>query len=271
MSFDSNRFSALIADNEQHSKEKLMQILDALKTQIPLTSVHQVADGLSAFEFLSQYNDRATPLIAFLNKDLPQMSGLELAHHVAKMRKPPSIVLLTSQETPSISIFEENSSQCITKPLNKENLIEVFTKILNLGGSSDKIPDQQLTAAGLKRRTHLSVSERGRVKLIPLSEILFLKAELKYTTIKTAEKEFLTEEPLIGLEQEFSDHFIRIHRNCLIPKSKIKNFERNKSEESGWVAIIDGVSEKLSVSRRQWAQIRELKLSLIQNNQLEKS
>lgn len=267
MSFDSNRFSALIADNEQHSRDKLLQILDNLKTQIPLTSIHQVSDGLSAFDFLSQYNDRSTPLIAFLNKDLPQMSGLELAHHIAKMRKPPSIILLTSQDEPSISVFEENSTECLTKPLNKENLANIFTKILNLGTSTEKISDQHLNAAGLKRRTHLSVSERGRVKLIPVSEILFLKAELKYTTIKTAEKEFLTEEPLIGLEQEFSEHFIRIHRNCLIPKTKIKNFERNKSEESGWVAIIDGVSEKLSVSRRQWAQIRELKPSLIQNNQ----
>ena len=189
------------------------------------------------------------------------MTGLELAHHIAKMRKPPLIVFITAQDQYAISTLDAQSLDYILKPVDKERLQELLNKLLNAGNVGEKISDEHLNAAGLKQRAHLSVSERGKVRLIPISDILFLKAELKYTTIKTSEKEFLTEEPLVGLEQEFSDYFVRIHRNCLIPRDKIKGFERNKSEESGWCALVDGVTEKLPVSRRQWAQIRELKIA----------
>ena len=84
----------------------------------------------------------------------------------------------------------------------------------------------QLARATNTRRRHLSVHERGRVILVPLEQVIYLKAELKYITVRTREREYLIEESLTGLEEEFSDRFVRIHRNALVARPSIAGFER---------------------------------------------
>ena len=126
----------------------------------------------------------------------------------------------------------------------------------------DLVPPGRDTLRGLEQgpRRHLSVSERGRITLVPVADILYLKAELKYVTVRTAEREFLVEESLNHLEQEFGDAFVRIHRNCLVAKARISGFERAEEQESEhtWVVLLRGCSEKLGVSRRQWPLLKEL-------------
>lgn len=263
MSSEQHRFPVLIADDEPLARERLAQMLHALRDELPIGEILQASDGLEAFELLSSNeddSDKGLPAVAFLDIRMPRMDGLELAHHLGKMRRPPLIIFITAYDEYAVQAFEAQALDYILKPSRKERLKEAFAKIERIGAARERISDEALISAGLKGRSHLSVSERGKVRLIPVEEILYLKAELKYTTIKTCDKEYLTEEPLIGLEEEFGERFVRIHRNCLIPRAKLRGFERNRSEESGWVALIDGVGEKLPVSRRQWAQIRELKL-----------
>ena len=102
--------------------------------------------------------------------------------------------------------------------------------------------------------------ERGRISLVPVADILYLKAESKYVTIRTAEREYLLEESLSRLEEEFAETFVRIHRNCLAAKSRIRGFEKAEVQdgEQGWVVLLEGCAEKLPVSRRQWPVVKEL-------------
>jgi two-component system response regulator AlgR len=89
---------------------------------------------------------------------------------------------------------------------------------------------------------------------------VFLKAELKYVTVRTAEREFLLEESLARLEQEFRGRFVRIHRNCLVARDAIRGFERaiDADGEGHWMVVLNDVAEKLVVSRRQQHIVREL-------------
>lgn len=261
MSSEQQRFSVLVADDEPLARERLVQMLQGMRHEAPIGEILLANDGMEAFEILNAQDDcKAMPSIAFLDIRMPRMDGLELAHHLGKMRRPPLIVFVTAHDEYAVAAFEANALDYILKPARKERIKDAFNKLERLGLTRERVADTALTQAGMSGRSHLSVSERGKVRLIPVDDILFLKAELKYTTIKTIDKEYLTEEPLIGLETEFNERFVRIHRNCLIPRAKLRGFERNRSEESGWVAIVDGIVEKLPVSRRQWAQIRELKL-----------
>jgi len=109
-------------------------------------------------------------------------------------------------------------------------------------------------------RRYLSVAERGRVTLVPVSEVIYLRAELKYVTARTRGHEHLVEESLAQLEQEFGDAFVRIHRNCLVSRRAILGFERGTETEgeAGWSVVLDGCEEKLPVSRRQWGQVKAL-------------
>jgi len=218
-------------------------------------------------------------VIAFIDIRMPRMDGLELARHLSRMRRAPIVVFCTAHEEHAIDAFELSALDYLLKPARKERLLEVFAKIERLSqaalleGGKRPLSDLRIDperaermafanpeARTLSKRTHLSISERGKIRLIPLEEVLYFRSELKYTTIKTVSKEYLTEEPLVSLEKEFPDEFLRIHRNCLIPRAKLRGFERNRMEESGWIAIVDGLEEKLPVSRRQWAAIREKKI-----------
>jgi two-component system response regulator AlgR len=94
---------------------------------------------------------------------------------------------------------------------------------------------------------------------VPVKDILFLRAEQKYVTVRTAQREHLLEEPLVSLEREFAGRLVRIHRNCLVSRAAIRGFERNPGdEESQWLVVLEGVADKLPVSRRQWPAVREL-------------
>ena len=91
-------------------------------------------------------------------------------------------------------------------------------------------------------------------------EVLYLKAELKYVTIHTGEREYLIEESLARLEEEFGILFIRIHRNCLVARERIRGFERVAGDdaEASWAVVLEGSQERLAVSRRQWPQVKAL-------------
>jgi two-component system response regulator AlgR len=94
--------------------------------------------------------------------------------------------------------------------------------------------------------------------LIPVAEVIYLKADLKYVTARTREREYLLDESLTHLETEFAARFIRLHRSVLVAKDAIVGFERNTAEDADthWLALIRDVAERLPVSRRQWPQVK---------------
>ncbi len=94
--------------------------------------------------------------------------------------------------------------------------------------------------------------------LVPVAEVLFLKAELKYVTLRTRTGEHLIEEPLVSIEREFADRFLRVHRNCLVARAAIRGFERaaGGEEEPHWNVVLDGLTERLPVSRRLWPAVK---------------
>ena len=104
------------------------------------------------------------------------------------------------------------------------------------------------------------MTERSRVVLVPIDEIVYLKAELKYITIRTAQREYLLEESLTKLEEEFGARFVRVHRNCLVARDCIRGFERRVGDDGDahWEVLLNGVTETLPVSRRQQSIVREI-------------
>jgi len=91
-------------------------------------------------------------------------------------------------------------------------------------------------------------------------DIVYLRAEMKYVTLRTRAGEHLIEEPLVALEREFARVFVRVHRNCLVARDAVRGFERagGGEDEPHWNVVLDGVAERLPVSRRQWAEVRLL-------------
>jgi two-component system response regulator AlgR len=120
--------------------------------------------------------------------------------------------------------------------------------------------NEKLARAADAPREYLSVAERNRILLLPVRDIVFLRAEQKYVTVRTKSREHLVEDSLITLEREFAARFVRIHRNCLVARAAIRGFERapGDEDEPRWLVVLEGVEERLPVSRRQWPLLRDL-------------
>lgn len=248
----------LIVDDESLARERLRHLLDDLSGELPLEIAGEAADGSSAV-LVAQQNP---PDIVLLDIQMPGPSGLETARCLARLPRAPELIFVTAFDNYAVKAFEVEATDYLTKPVRSERLKTALERAMRrreLREQPGEGASRGLASAPQPvARQHLPVHERGRVILVPIDEVLYLKAELKYVTIRTAEREYLTEESLVSLEEEFGNRFIRIHRNALVASSAIEGFDRGSVSEGGWLVRVRGVTEKLPVSRRQWAQIRHL-------------
>jgi two-component system response regulator AlgR len=234
----------LIADDEAPARARLRDLLDECREKFPLAIVDEARNGREALDVVN----REKVDIVLLDIRMPEMDGIEAARHMAGMEQRPAIIFTTAFDAYAIKAFEVNAIDYLLKPIRVERLLTALGKTR----LAPPVSRQALDAAANQPRRHLSVHERGKIHLVPVNEILYLRAELKYVTVRTAQREYLVEESLTSLEEEFKDAFVRIHRNCLVARSAISGFERNADEsESGWAVVIKATGEKLPVSRRQ--------------------
>ena len=242
----------VIVDDEAPARRRLRELLDDCASALPLVVVGEAASGREALGLLG-----STPADLVLSDiHMPDMDGIELARHLLKLSLPPVLIFTTAYHEHAIAAFEVHAIDYLVKPVRVQRLLTALQKVPRLkplsGAKLDRLP---ATA-----RRFLSVTERSRVVLVPIEEIVYLKAELKYITIRTAEREYLLEESLTKLEEEFGERFVRVHRNCLVARDAIRGFERrvNAEGDAHWEVLLRGVSEALPVSRRQQFIVREI-------------
>ena len=147
-------------------------------------------------------------------------------------------------------MFELRAIDYLLKPIRLGRLFDALSR----ARTAVPLRTEELQELLPEPRKNLSIHERGKIHLIPIESVLYLRAELKYVTVRTVEREYLIEEPLSALETEFTTRFVRIHRNCLVAKSEIEGFEKIADDESGeprWTVKLKGLDEHLPISRRQ--------------------
>jgi two-component system response regulator AlgR len=242
----------LIADDEAPARARLRDLLDECRERFPLVIVDEARNGREALDAVN----REKIDIVLLDIRMPEIDGMETARHMAGMAEPPAIIFTTAFDAYALKAFEVNAIDYLLKPIRAERLLAALGKVR----AAPAVSRAALDAAANKPRRHLSVHERGKIILVPLADVLYLRAELKYVTVRTAEREYLVEESLTHLEEEFADVFVRIHRNSLVSRAAIAGFERNVDEsESGWAVVIKATGEKLPVSRRQHHVVKQFR------------
>lgn len=241
-----------ITDDEAPARNRLRSLLDDIAEMIPIEVVGEAENGQKLLELL----ERRPADVVLLDIRMPEMDGLESARHLQKLDDPPHVVFTTAYDDYAISAFELHAIDYLVKPIRLRRLHDALARARSITRISLDVLNEVAGSA----RTHLSVHERGKVQLVPVADILYLRAELKYVTIRTAERELVLEESLSRLEEEFSERFVRIHRNCLVAKEHIESFEKESQAdaEARWVVRVRGVEEALPVSRRQQPAIRQL-------------
>lgn len=249
-----NPVTLLLVDDEPPARARLRALLSDIAAELPHRIVGEAGDGLAALELLAQ-----TPVdIALIDIRMPRMDGLELAQQLAGLPHPPAIVFVTAYDEFALKAFDLAAVDYLLKPVKATRLLEALKKARRLLATEASAVFKVIAPAG---RTRLRVVERGQVLLVPIDDILYLRAEQKYVTARTAEREYLLEESLAHLENEFPQHFVRIHRNCLVAVQAVSGVARETAPGEGgeihWALTLKGVAEHLTVSRRQWPQVKQ--------------
>jgi len=244
--------AVFIVDDEPPARNRLKDLLTDCSEQLPLNLVGEASNGVEALDKLSEIHAD----VVLVDIRMPQMDGIELAQHLNKLHRAPVIIFTTAYDNYAIKAFEQRAIDYLLKPIRLGRLFEALTRARNAVPVRTEIL-QELTP---EPRKNLSIHERGKIQLIPIDQVLYLRAELKYITVRTVEHEYLIEESLIALEKEFAARFIRIHRNCLVAKEEIQGFEKISNTEDGeahWTVKLKGLDETLPISRRQQFIVKE--------------
>ena len=239
----------LIVDDEAPARHRLRDVLEDCSAELAVEIVGEADNGLDALNLAQQHPVDAV----LLDIRMPGMDGLECASHLNQLLAPPAIIFSTAYDDYACQAFDLNAVDYLLKPVRADRLLRAISRAHSLNAATL----DHLRAVHPKARTHLSVNEKGRVVLIPLADILYLKAELKYVTVRTAAREFLIEESLTRLESEFGETFLRIHRNCLVASARIREIGKLAGEDDGHFLLLDGLDGRLMVSRRQYSALRE--------------
>lgn len=244
----------LIVDDEAPARARLKNLLADIAGELPNRVAGEAADGVEALEYLT--NPARQPVdVVLVDIRMPRLDGIGLVQHLAGRATAPAVIFTTAYDQYAVSAFDLNAIDYLLKPVRAPRLLAALQKLPRT------LPDAAaLRSLAPQGRLHLHSSERGRILLVPLTDILFLRAELKYVTAQTREREYLIEESLTHLEQELSERFIRVHRNCLVARTAIVGVERDNSAdgENHWWVLLRDAPEKLPVSRRQWPLIKAL-------------
>lgn len=242
------RLKVLIVDDEALARARLRTLLGDCTE--PAASVEaEAANATQAVEWLQ----RQKVDVALIDIHMPGADGLTLARTLRTLPNPPAVVFVTAHTEHAVQAFELEAVDYLTKPVRLERLQEALQKVERITqyarGLEPYFPEEVLI-----------IQERGRTERVPLSQVLYLKAELKYITVRTAAKSYILEGSLSDLEEKFKPRFMRIHRNALIARHAVRALEKHYDPEEGegWAVRLDGIDELLFVSRRQLAAVREL-------------
>ena len=180
--------------------------------------------------------------------------------HVQRFSVPPAVVFVTAHAEHALKAFDLEAVDYLTKPVRLDRLQQALQRAASRLGSLAPIGLSAGAAAAVE--PVLVVTERGRVIRVPLAEVLYLKAELKYVTLRTEHHTHVLDDALSDLEQRLGPRFLRVHRNALVARSAVMALERRPmgdDEEPGdsWAVLVGTVEEWLAVSRRQVGAVRE--------------
>ena len=248
-SFATSPPTAVIVDDERLMRE---QVIARLKEAWPeLSIVGEAGNGSEAIAMVRNLE----PDIVFLDISMPGMDGIQAAQALAGQVH---VVFITAHDQYAIKAFEQGAIDYVLKPPEPERLALTCER---LRGRLEQAPDpmhellaqlsQRLGAGGLKTREYMrwvQASVGANIRMIPTSEILFFRAEDKYTRVQTERFEALIRKPIKELIEELDpSEFWQIHRATVVRVDAVEQVSRNL--RGNQVVHVKGSAEKLEVSR----------------------
>jgi len=225
------RMKVLIADDEPLAVERLSRLV-------------------------TQHIENDSPDVVLLDIQMPGMNGLECAEQISHFNPRPAIIFCTAYDQHALEAFKFQAQGYLLKPIAQQDLQQVFNSLTQLTQAQMTGLQQQDDMYDTKTQRHQIAAKTYRgVELIPIENIYYFLADQKYVTVRHKNGSVLIDETLKDLESEFSDRFIRIHRNALVSLDYLEGLELIAAGQ--YQVRLRELDERLSVSRRHLPSLRE--------------
>nr|WP_180682056.1 LytTR family DNA-binding domain-containing protein [Tepidicella baoligensis] len=246
------RMRILLVDDEPLARARLRALLgECTWPDGGAPDIGEAADAVQAMERL-QHADWD---VLLLDIHMPGVDGLAFARLLRERPAAPAVVFVTAHAEHALEAFDVEAVDYLTKPVRQERLQQALDKVFRRRPPASSVVQQETAAAAC-----LLIHDRGRTQRVSLEDVVYCKAELKYVTVRTGQRAYIYDGSLHELEQAHPQRWLRIHRNALVARHRVRGLEkgRERTEGSdGWWLRLDGVDEVLAVSRRQLPAVRE--------------
>lgn len=243
-------YKAVIADDEKQLRSYLRTLLAEIWPDLLLCG--EAANGVEVLDIVESQQ----PEVVFLDIRMPGLSGMDVAKRLAGRCH---IVFVTAYDRFAVEAFELAAVDYLLKPVSKDRLKETVGRLQGRLGKKE-IPSPKLSevierlmsqpAGGPQGESlrWIKAQHKGAIRLIPVEEIDYFKAEDKYTRVVTKDGESLIKKSIRKLAEELdSKAFWQIHRSTIVNVSRIKQVSHSLTGRG--VVTLKGRSETLTVSR----------------------
>ena len=244
----SGALRVVVVDDEPLARSRLRTLLGDCKTP----AAHWVGEAGHAAQAL-ELLAREPADVLLLDIHMPGEDGLSLARQLQKRSRKLALIFVTAHAEHALDAFEVDAVDYLTKPVRTERLQAALTK-------AERYLQSQAVGLDDADTPMVVIQERGRTERVPVRDVVYFKAELKYVTVRTVHRSYILDGSLNDLEAQYGEQFLRVHRNALIARRAVRALEKHYEPEEGegWAVRCLGVDEPVAVSRRQLATVRAL-------------
>ncbi len=237
----------LIVDDEKLARDRLRQLLTDIGHH---AVVAEAGTGTQAVAAVDQHQ----PDVVLMDIRMPDMDGIEAARHLATLESSPAVIFTTAYNEYALEAFDAQAVGYLVKPVRREKLERALAQAARLSPAQlDAVREADDTSVA---RTHFSARTGDRLRMIPVSDVLYLQADQKYVALGLADGEVLIDDSLKSIETEFGDDvFFRIHRNALVAIAHLRGIE--KRTDGSYGALVRHSEKSLDISRRHVSSLRK--------------
>lgn len=227
--------SCYIIDDEEASISLLSKFI------VKTPNLELIGCALNPLEALHQFlNGEIHADITFLDINMPEISGLELANLIGKYTQ---IIFTTAHTQYGMEAFDKDAIDYLAKPFGYERFLKALTR-------SHKFKQQHIPSAPQQEAFFFIKNEvKGRLTRILVDEILYIESLANYINIYTFSQKHTTYLTLMEAEEYLAPHhFVRVHKSAIVNPKNIKSIDGNKIILNNGVCIVAGTSYKRILS-----------------------
>lgn len=221
--------NTLIVDDEPLARNELHYLLDEISGFDLIDEAENIEETLE--KLLYETYD-----LVFIDINLMDENGMDLAHKIQKMKHAPYIIFATAHDTFAVKAFELNAIDYILKPFELDRVDQAVQKVKKFSDfpsdtSEEATSNQQVSFSEMSQTSNneesvIPIEVNERIYIININDITAVSVHNGVSTITTTKYTYETTEPLNYYEKKLPDNkFIKIHRATIINKQHIDCIE----------------------------------------------